>query len=347
MDAQDKYLDKLWHTLFAPGVDALAAPRDIRRHGLDRRRVRAAELREVARARHELQGLLDGRLHIGADGRLHEAPEQAAVEAVNVSPIVKERTRVEDLATPLHTVRMLRRAEHELALETVGRDLAIRHIAIMAEDEGARLPVDEVSRAGVDPDWLLRWREGAQHTASVALKRYWARLLAGEVLRPGTYSVRTLEFFRTVSRTDLEMVRICARFCFQGFIYRDPGRYFSPRLHYPLFQTLEELGILRGVYGREESWLVVSKTRDRFRVMLPCQRKAIFVEGDQASDDVRIPVFRLTRFGREVFSLCRADADTAYLAAVARELKDRGYRVQLGDWTGSDDQSLFTERMAL
>ena len=55
----------------------------------------------------------------------------------------------------------------------------------------------------------------------------------------------------------------------------------------------------------------------------------------------------MTRFGREVFSLCRAEADTAYLGAVAGALKDRGYRVQLGDWTGEGEQSLFTERMVL
>ena len=68
---------------------------------------------------------------------------------------------------------------------------------------------------------------------------------------------------------------------------------------------------------------------------------------DDPDDEVRIPAFRMTRFGREVFSLCRAEADTAYLGAVAGALKDRGYRVQLGDWTGEGEQSLFTERMVL
>lgn len=347
MSGFDDFQDKLWNTLYARGVQGLVAPADIRRNGFDRRRVRAAELREVARVKHELQGLLDGTLRIDRDGRVQDAPDEAGMEHIRMNPVVAQAMALEDVVQPLDAPRMLARAERELAFESVRRDLTIRHIAIMAEEEGGQLPADKLVRMEVDMDWMARWRDGARDAMSVSLKRYWARLLAGEVLRPGTYSVRTLEFFRNISRTDLEMMQICARFCFDGFIFRNPGKYFSPELHFPLFQNLEELGILRGVYGRPESWLVVSRTSDRFRVILPCQKKAIFVEGDSADDDVRVPVFRLTRFGREVFSLCRADADIAYLGAVAKEMKKFGYRVQLGDWVEESGQGLFSERMVI
>jgi hypothetical protein len=342
----DALLDSLWETLFARGVAGPVSPRDIRRHGLDRRRVRATELREVARVRHELQALVEGRLVIGDDGRLREAAMDEDVERVQISPVLQRAVAVEDLVRPLNTVRMLSRAQHEQALESVRRELTLQHVAVMAEEEMAQLPLEHRRGGQVDPDWLARWKEGARDVVSVSLKRYWARMLAGEVLRPGTYSVRTVDFFRNISRTDLEMVQIVARFCFQGFIYRNPGRYFSPQLHYPLFQTLEELGILRGVYGRSETWLVHSAVSGHFRAMLPCHGKAIFLEGDDADDDIRLPVFRLSRFGREVFSLCQVEADVAYLGAVAGELKKKGYRVQLGDWSGDGVQGLFTERMA-
>src|SRR5690606_41299669 len=117
------------------------------------------------------------------------------------------------------------------------------------------------------------------YTTLFRSKRYWARLLAGEVLKPSTYSVRTMEFMRTISRRDLEMMNICARFCFDGFIYRSPGSYFSELLHVPMFEQLEELGLLRGVYGRPEAWQLTSTTADGLRVILPCGRKAILVGG--------------------------------------------------------------------
>jgi hypothetical protein len=346
MSGFDDYLDKLWHTLFGKGVKGLVSPEELRRRGLERRTVRARELREIARVQHELQALIEGRLRLGRDGKLQEAADDEFMEGVKLNSVIVS-AGYDDPVESLDTARLLRQANQDGAMRSVRRDLAIRHIAILAEEECRNLPLEKVSRVQVDPDWVVRWRDGAQDAVSVQLKRYWARLLAGEVLKPSTYSVRTMEFMRTISRADLEMINICARLCFDGFIYRNPGTYFSADLHLPMFEQLEELGLLRGVYGRPESWTMTSTTRDGFSTILASAGKAIFVEGGSAEDDFRLPVYRLTRFGREVFSLCQVDADFAYMMAVANELKKKGFSVRLGDWVGEAGQGLFAERMAV
>lgn len=346
MSGFDDYLDKLWVTLFGKGVRGLSAPNVLRRQNLDRRTVRARELREVARVQHELQGLVDGRLRMSRDGTLREAADDELMQGVKLNSVIIS-AGFDDPVESLDTARLLRQADRDGAMRAVRRDLAIRHIAILAEEECRNLPMESVSQAAVDPDWLVRWRDGAQDAVSVQLKRYWSRLLTGEVLKPSTYSVRTMEFLRTISRADLEMINICARLCFDGFIYRNPGSYFSAELHLPMFEQMEELGLLRGVYGRPESWLMRSTTTEGFSTMLACANKAIFVEGGSAEDDFRLPVYRLTRFGREVLSLCHVDADSAYLLAVANELKKMGFSVRLGDWVGEAGQGLFAERMAI
>jgi len=346
MSGFNDYLDKLWLTLFGKGVRGLSAPDLLRRQNLDRRTVRARELREVARVQHELQELVSGRLRMSRDGTLREAADNELMEGIKLNSVIVS-AGFDDPVEVLDTARLLRQADRDGAMRAVRRDLAIRHIAILAEEECRNLPLEKVSQAPVDPDWLVRWRDGAQDAVSVQLKRYWARLLTGEVLKPSTYSVRTMEFLRTISRADLEMINICARLCFDGFIYRNPGSYFSAELHLPMFEQLEELGVLRGVYGRPESWLMRSTTTDGFSTMLACSSKAIFIEGGSAEDDFRLPVYRLTRFGREVFSLCRVDADSAYLLAVANELKKMGFKVRLGDLVGEAGQGLFAERMAV
>lgn len=346
MSGYDDYLDKLWETLFGKGVNGLVAPAELRRRGLDRRGARARELREVARVQREMQQLVEGRLRIDSEGRLREAADDELITGVKLNAVIMNAGE-DDPVQYLDTAKLLTRARREQAMSAVRRELAIQHIAILAEEECRNLPLEHISTVAVDPDWLVRWRDGAQDAVSVQLKRYWARLLAGEVLKPSTYSVRTMEFLRTISRSDLEMLNIVARFCFEGFIYRNPGNYFSLDLHQPMFEQLEELGLLRGVYGRPESWTLNSTTGDDFSAILACHSKAIFVEGGQPDDDQRLPVFRLTRFGREVFSLCQVDADTAYLLAVAGELKKRGFSIRLGDWMGEGVQGLFAERMAV
>lgn len=346
MSGFDDYLDKLWQTLFGRGVRALVSPAELRRRGLERRTVRARELREIARVQREIQSLIDGKLRLGRDGRLREPADDELMSAVRLNSVIVN-AGADDPVEQLDTAKLLQKADRDGAMRAVRREMAIRHIAVLAEEECRNLPLESVSTVQVDPDWLIRWRDGAQDAVSVQLKRFWARLLTGEVLKPSTYSVRTMEFLRTISRADLEMLGICARFCFDGFIYRSPGQYFSADLHLRMFEQLEELGLLRGVYGRAESWLLRSSTEDGFRAILPCARKAIFVEGGDAGDDFRLPAYRLTRFGREIFSLCHADADMAYLMAVAGELKKNHFTVRLGDWVGDAGQGLFSERMAL
>ena len=344
--ALDTYLDKLWHTLFSKGVPGLVSPDEIRRRGQPHRQVRAAELREVARVQRELTALVEGRLELTAAGRLSEAVDDTALNAVRLNPVI-EQSGAGWSVTPLDAASLLSQAGLAESVREVRRALTLRHIAVLAEEEGRRLPRERLQQTGVDPDWLVRWQDAAAGCVSIELKRLWARLLAGEVVRPGTYSVRTLEFLRLVSRRDLEMVSLCARFAFDGFIYRQPGRYFSATLHLPLFETLEELGLLRGVYGRPETWLLTSATGDRFRAILPCQHRAIFIERGAGQDDLRFPVYRLTRFGREVLSLFPVEADTAYLLAVAGEFKKQGCEVQLGDWMHEGGQGLFAERLSL
>ncbi len=347
MTAVAEYLDKLWETLFSRGTESLVAPRDIRRRHLDRREVRAGELRETARVLRELQGLLEGRLRINDRGELVAAADPAEFEGIRTSSLIEKQQDEGPVYVVPDTPELLEQVSRQEALRIAQREMILRHVAIMAEEEGARLPADRLRPEPVDADWLVRWREGAGTAVAIELRRLWARMLAGEVLRPGTYSVRTLEFLRALSRVDREMIRLCSGFCFDGFIYRSPGRYFSDQLHRPMFEVLEELGLVRGVYGRAETWLLTSATRDRFRVILPCHQRAIFVEGEQAEDDIRFPVYRLTRFGRELFSLFPGHADTAYLAAVATEFKKRGFHVELGDWSMQGGQGLFTERVAL
>lgn len=340
----DQYVDKLWQTLFGKSENGLVAPDMLRRRNIDRRRARSRELREIARVQRELQALHDGKLRIDRSGKLAEVGDDELAGSIKLNSVIVSAGQ-DDPVQELDTSQLLRSAGRAQTLRAVRRDMAIRHIAILAEEECRNLPLDVVSTVQVDADWIVRWRDGAQDAVSVQLKRYWARLLAGEVLKPSTYSVRTMEFMRTISRRDLEMMSICSRFCFDGFIYRSPGHYFSVDLHIPMFEQLEELGLLRGVYGRPESWSLESTTKDGFRAILPCGHKAVFVEGGDATDDFRLPVYRLTRFGREVFSLSAADADMAYLMAVANELKKRGFEVHLGDWVSDGGQGLFAERM--
>src|SRR5690554_7161145 len=112
MSGFNDYLDKLWLTLFGKGVRGLSAPDLLRRQNLDRRTVRARELREVARVQHELQELVSGRLRMSRDGTLREAADNELMEGIKFNSVIVS-AGFDDPVEVLDTARLLRQADRD------------------------------------------------------------------------------------------------------------------------------------------------------------------------------------------------------------------------------------------
>jgi hypothetical protein len=56
----------------------------------------------------------------------------------------------------------------------------------------------------VDPDWVARFFGSAQDVSNEDMQKLWARILAGEVVKPGTFSLRTLEVLKNLSQREAE-----------------------------------------------------------------------------------------------------------------------------------------------
>jgi hypothetical protein len=76
----------------------------------------------------------------------------------------------------------------------------IENVARIAAGE---LPA-KVSADPVAQDWTTQFINGVQDVSDTDMQLLWARILAGEVARPGTYSKRTLEFLRTLDKWEAE-----------------------------------------------------------------------------------------------------------------------------------------------
>lgn len=56
-------------------------------------------------------------------------------------------------------------------------------------------------------DWVDECLDGAGRAYNDNLKDYWAKLLAGEIKNPGTYSKRVVTFMKSLSQKDAERIR--------------------------------------------------------------------------------------------------------------------------------------------
>lgn len=323
-DLRMKLVEKVWRTLFGGGESAVMAPWQVQRRAKDRPRVREAELKAIAAMHTELDELHAGRKTFNRAGEIVEARDDRSISRIAMSSIieVQEEDPVQSLQVP-DTAEALRAVRLEADIGALRRSLNLRRVGLRAEALAEETTATILSERAVDPDWLMRWQEAAAKAVATDFQDLWARVLVDEVRQPSTHSLRVLSFLATLSRGDVETIRIVSRMDMGGFVCRDAPGYFQDDIHEPMFDLLEYMGLLDPDVSAEV--VLPTTVGSGLRVSLVCHGRMLVVEG--VGESLALPVRRFTRIGREVFALFGGSADSAYLFAVSNTIRQRGYKV--------------------
>jgi len=57
-----------------------------------------------------------------------------------------------------------------------------------------------------DPDWFTTFTQLAEDISNKSMQDLWAKILAGEIIQPGSFSTKTLKIFREMSITDAKLL---------------------------------------------------------------------------------------------------------------------------------------------
>lgn len=109
-------------------------------------------------------------------------------------------------------IEILDRAKARLVAREVQRQSNIENIVQIALQE---LP-EEVSEDPVKDNWRVRFFNLAEDIADSDMQALWGKILAGEVARPGRYSLRTLEIVRNLSAREAELFQCACGLAFNG-----------------------------------------------------------------------------------------------------------------------------------
>lgn len=203
---------------------------------------------------------------------------------------------------------------------------------LYAEEQLASDPQTPPDRE-VDEDWLFAWRDYAGRVAAEDLQRLWGSVLAGEVKSPGKYSIRTLEFLKTLSKPEAEIISKLARFAIDGRIARSQSQYLEDKgLTFGLLLRMQELGIVSGVEAVSLQAQYETVVEGKFTRALLSNGKALIIEHDDATKIVQLEVYLLTGVGTQILGLGSFEPDLAYLRSVGKQIASQGFTVQLCDW---------------
>jgi hypothetical protein len=195
--------------------------------------------------------------------------------------------------------------------------------AIVAET--ARQLPNAVSEEPVDEDWVFQFFNYSQDVSNEEMQLIWARLLAGEIEKPGSFSHRTLQLVRVLSQSDAVMFR---KFC--SYIWGNVVHFHSPKTKMLLdgrgfktmnFMLLEELGLIS--YKQDLGFPLPVGETVKFDYF---DRSMSLTKNGQAPGLLTYP---LTNIGRELAMITDATPDYDYFELLISDWRQQGCDIQV------------------
>lgn len=200
------------------------------------------------------------------------------------------------------------------------------------------------ARGRPDPDWLEHFIALAEDITNHAMQKLWAKILVGESITPGTFSIKSLQTLKLMTQREANALQKCASLC--GYLEREDsylilhGYYKKPSildlirkgstesinlsqagLSFPNILTLMDINIL---YRQE----IESASLQKGQTMeLVFQRKKITLTAK--SNDLVLSYYKLTQTGDELKKLLQSPINKNY-----KQLLDKAFEAEFSiDWS--------------
>lgn len=325
-------LRKLWVHLTPKEMFGIMSPDRIQRLGLSLGEVRRQELSNIHNVERQLNELRRGYSELDSEGRMLKSATSADVRDVAFSSIIEFSSDVQAVAEKTPTIaEMLQNARVSSDMEALGRMLRLQKVYLLTERIILGMNPAELDKGTLDPRWFSRWRINVSEIPNGPMQQMWARILVKELIRPGSHSLRALDLLALMTLEDAEMLNTLTGLTLDDFVYRSAVQALHEQHEPEMFETLEDIGILRGVFGKVCSRVLRSASNQRFECTLTLGDKQLMLVSDSDRNELSIPAYVLTSLGKEIISLFSAAAEKDYLELVVSDLQARGMKVSVSD----------------
>lgn len=179
------------------------------------------------------------------------------------------------------------------------------------------------AKTEIDEDWLNLFSRLAEDKSSDELKALFGRILAGEIRRPGAFSLRTIQFIATLSKADAHEISEFLAFAVSDqFVPMSDNVSFGPHIHARI--KMQELGLATHasmIGGLAWSLNVGPETN----FVLPGTSNGILIENkSKRALEVQIECQVLTEPGRQLITIANPPpTDLKFLIDLAKILQEK------------------------
>lgn len=181
---------------------------------------------------------------------------------------------------------------------------------------------EKCSEEPVEQGWINRFFDSVATVSDEDLQQLWGKVLAGEIKQPKSYSLRTLETLKNLSKHEVELFEKVAT--------------LATRMHGNLFLTCETEILRRyeisydAILCLDECGLINSDGMVSYNPKISIndseaifsKSKLLLLKGtSERPTKISIGIFGLTQAGKELYSILECDSNESYLCDLAEEIE--------------------------
>lgn len=339
----EKLVLGLWNSLAEKGVGGLLRPWHLKRVAKAEGIARRDALLFLTQAEEDAARIRRGEASFSLDGELVATPVKSIGMEQDAGILLDPATAHDstDAAKSSLILPSVVSALRGDAADTIRKEINVSHAILKAEDVLRERADQETKVESFDEDWLFRWRELAGQVSKEQIQELWGRVLAGEAVAPGAYSLRTLEFLRAISEADAALIAKVAPFmlnqlhCANHKMGAELVQYRW--VAYADLLELEALGLVMGanISGHEVS--VGTMVEGKFIATFEVDNVVIVVTDKDPARRFTISGFSMTALGKQIMSLWSGPGDSEYIDWVATSILEQGFDVMLGEINDRSD----------
>ena len=183
-------------------------------------------------------------------------------------------------------------AARELKKVANKRRIAERAIKVIEDEPGQE---ESSATTELDEDWLNHFQDYAEKASSEELQQLWARVLAGKIRKPKSFSLSTLRFMSEVDQETALLFEKETKYWLAGGFIVKPPNLIGERLLGMIF--LEEVGLLQDVNGQLRNTIEMKRNAIIF------MREGNYNLVLKALTNITYNVIRISRIGREILDI--------------------------------------------
>lgn len=243
----------------------------------------------------------------------------------------------------LENPELAQRARQRLLAREIEGQLNVENIA---EQATLALP-SVVSKEPVSADWRRKFFQEAENVCEVDMQALWGKVLAGEIARPGSFNLRTLETLKQLTKNEAEIFRqICGIAMEDGWVALPNPDINTALMPYGFsfnsILQLRDAGLISNGDNLQRKFVANDATEPPGIHKATVYNNDVIIElSGPALVNLQIPVVAFTQAGKELQQLIFKSPNEQYLSEFGASIRRVGVSAKRGKFVVQNENVSF------